>query len=264
MAYLDIGDGDETFLCLHGEPTWSFSYRKMIPGLSELGRVIVPDFIGFGRSDRFSNPEAYSYFRFYDWLKTFIEQLHLTNITLICQDWGGLLGLPYATKNQDRFTRLVPMNTVLVDGTQQLPDEWWRFREFVDEHDDFSVSRFIQEGTNTELSDDVLAGYDAPFPDTDYKAAAKIWPLLVPTGTDMEGAKIMKEAIASLSEWAKPAFVLFSDSDPIMSRARDPMRELIPTASEQPDVWVEGPGHFLQEEAGETLAEYIVEFVKRT
>lgn len=264
MAYLDEGEGEETFLCLHGEPTWSFLYRKMIPTLSGAGRVVVPDFVGFGRSDRYTEPDAYSYSRFYDWLENFVESLNLTNVTLVCQDWGGLLGLPVALNNSERFERLVPMNTGLADGTQEMPEEWWEFHDFVEEADDLPVSLFVRESTNTELPEEVLDAYDAPFPGPEYKAAAKAWPLLVPTSPDMEGADVMGQAIEDLAEWEKPAFVLYSDGDPITSGARDPLRELIPRASEQPDVWIEGPGHFLQEEAGEEIAEHIVNFVERT
>ena len=264
MAYLDEGQGEETFLCLHGEPTWSFLYRKMIPKLRGVGRVVVPDFIGFGRSDRFSDPDVYSYSKFYGWLESFIEELDLTNVTLVCQDWGGLLGLPVAVNNEERFSRLVPMNTGLVDGTQEMPEEWWAFHDFVDENDDLPIDFFIQETTVSELSDDILEGYQAPFPDRSYKAAAKAWPLLVPTDPSMDGAHQMQEALERLGEWNKPAFVLFSDSDPITSDARDPLRELIPTARQQPDLWIEDAGHFLQEEAGETIADHIVKFVQRT
>lgn len=264
MAYLDEGSGAETFLCLHGEPTWSFLYRKMIPGLSSAGRVVVPDFVGFGRSDKYESMDAYSYSAFYDWLKNFVEALDLRNVTLVCQDWGGLLGLPYAVKNADRFSRLVLMNTGLNDGTQEMPDEWWEFHDFVEEADDLPISLFLQEATNEELSPDVLAAYEAPFPDASYQAAARAWPLLVPTNPDMDGAQRMGEALEELAEWNKPAFVLFSDGDPITRGARDPLRDLIPTAGDQPDVWIEGPGHFLQEEAGEEIAEHIVDFVERT
>lgn len=264
MAYVDEGSGEETFLCLHGEPTWSFLYRKMIPALSDAGRVVVPDFVGFGRSDKYESVDAYSYTNFYDWLKNFVEALDLSNVTLICQDWGGLLGLPFAVNNTDRFSRLVIMNTGLADGTQEMSDEWWEFRDFVEEVEDLPIGTFIQGGTNQELPDEVIEGYEAPFPDASYKAGAKAWPLLVPTDPSMDGASFMGDAIDKLANWSKPAFVLFSDSDPITSRARDPLREMIPTASEQPDVWIEGPGHFLQEEAGEEIAEHVVDFVRRT
>ncbi len=264
MAYIEEGKGEETFLCLHGEPTWSFLYRKMVPILAERGKVVVPDFIGFGRSDKYEDMDVYSFQSFYDWLINFIEELDLTNITLICQDWGGLLGLTAAVNLPERFSRLVPMNTGLNDGTGEMSDEWWEFRDFVEEVEDLPIGSLIQNGTNQEVPDEIIRAYEAPFPEASYKAAAKAWPLLVPTNPDMGGAEMMSDAIDKISEWEKPTFVLFSDSDPITSEVRDPLRNLIPTASEQPDVWIEGAGHFLQEEKGEEIAEHIVDFVDRT
>lgn len=264
MAYIDEGEGEETFLCLHGEPTWSFLYRKMIPTLKEKGRVIVPDFIGFGRSDKYEDEDDYTYSEYYNWLESFVEKLDLTNITLICQDWGGLLGLPVALNNPERFARLVPMNTGLVDGTIEMADEWWKFRNFVAETDDLPIGDLIDYGTEQNVSEEVKNGYEAPFPDASYKAAAHIWPLMVPTDPDMDGAEIMGDAIEKLAEWDKPAFVLFGDSDPITSDVRDSIRHLIPTATEQPDVWIEDAAHFLQEDKGEEIAEHIVNFVDRT
>lgn len=263
MAYIDEGKGEETFLCLHGEPTWSFLYRKMIPTLKEKGRVVVPDFVGFGRSDKYEDMEEYSYSRYYDWLREFIQELDLTNITLVCQDWGGLLGLPAAVNNSERFSRIVPMNTGLVNGSTELNEDWWEFRNFVEEVDDLPIGTFIQEATAQEVSEEVIEAYEAPFPDVSFKAAAKAWPLLVPTDPEMDGADAMGEALDLISEWEKPAFVLFADSDPITSWARDPLRSLIPTASKQPDVWIKNAGHFLQEDKGEEIAKHIVDFVER-
>lgn len=264
MAYLDEGNGSETFLCLHGEPTWSFLYRKMIPGLSAVGRVVVPDFVGFGRSDRYTDWEVYSYSKFYTWLESFVLNLDLQGVTLVCQDWGGLLGLPVAVNNSERFDRLVLMNTGLADGTQDMPEEWWAFHDFVEENEDLPIDFLIQEAANSELNEDVLGAYKAPFPDVTYKAAARAWPLIVPTDPSMDGADVMGDTIDALDNWQKPAFVLFSDSDPITSDARDLFRDLIPTAEDQPDTWIEGAGHFLQEESGEEIAGEIVRFVERT
>ncbi len=264
MAYIEEGRGEETFLCLHGEPTWSFLYRKMIPILKEKGKVIVPDFVGFGRSDKYEDKEAYTYTKYYTWLESFVEKIELTNITLICQDWGGLLGLPVALNNPERFARLVPMNTGLVDGNVEMADEWWKFRNFVAESDDLPIGDLIDYGTEQTVSEEVKAGYEAPFPNSSHKAAAHVWPLMVPTDPEMDGAETMGDAIGKLANWEKPAFVLFGDSDPITSRVRDSIRNLIPTASEQPDIWIEDAGHFLQEDKGEEIANHIVRFVNRT
>lgn len=265
MAYVDVeGDGDETVLCLHGEPTWSYLYRKMIPVLEERGRVIAPDFPGFGRSDKYADEDAYGFHQSYDALAGFVEALDLEGITLVCQDWGGILGLPYATANPGRFDRLVPMNTGVPDGTQEMPQAWIDFKEFAASTHDLPIGMLVANATISDLPDEVLAGYEAPFPGPEYKAAARRWPAMVPTDPAMEGASELADAQDRLADWEKPAFVLFSDSDPITSPNRDPMRDLIPTASEQPDVWIEDAGHFLQEDAGREVAEEVVAFVDRT
>jgi len=264
MAYTEAGSGEETFLCLHGEPTWSYLYRTIIPGLTDRGRVVAPDLLGFGRSDRFTDRDAYSVGLHYDALAALIEDLDLTDVTLVCQDWGGLLGLSYAANNPERFARLVPMNTGLPDGTQPIPDVWFDFAEVVETAEDLDAARLIRKGCAREVSDAALAAYRAPFTDEGSKAAMRTFPGLVPKEPDDPGAELLRDAKERLTEWEKPAFVLFGDSDPIFHGARNPMRELIPTASEQPDVWVERAGHFLQEDAGEAVAEHIVEFVDRT
>lgn len=264
MAYIDEGTGEETFLCLHGEPTWGYLYRTMIPTLAEAGRVVVPDFLGFGRSDKYTDREEYSFELHYDSLVTFIETLDLRDITLVCQDWGGILGLSVAANHPDRFARLVAMNTGIPSGDQEMPEAWETFHDFVERVDELPIGLFIQNATATELDDGVLGAYEAPFPTEEHKAGARAWPDMVPRKDGGDGAATTRAAAERLSEWEKPAFVLFADSDPIMTPNRDPLRELIPTASEQPDVWVEGAMHFLQEDAGEEIAEEIVAFVHRT
>ena len=267
MAYLDEEDetSGETFLCLHGEPSYSYLYRKMIPRLAEVGRVVVPDFPGFGRSDKYPDLSDYSYDLFFDAMAGFVESLDLSNVTLVCQDWGGLIGLPLAAVEMPgRFARIVPMNTGLQDGTSEMAEEWWDFRDFVAGTEDLPVGMLIERACVSDLTEDVVAAYEAPFPDASYKAGARAWPLLVPTSPDDGGAERLAEAKEVLRAWQKPAFVLFSDSDPITHDTRDPLRSLIPTAGEQPDVWIEDAGHFLQEDQGEAIAEEIAAFVERT
>ncbi len=269
MAYVDVeptsDDADETFLLMHGEPSWSFLYRKLIPTLSEHGRVIVPDMLGLGRSDKYTDTDAYSFDLHYDSFETLLfDELDLEEITLVCQDWGGILGMALAGHNPERFARLVPMNTGVPDGTQKMSEDWHQFADFVDSVDELPIGMLIQNATATDLPDEVVAAYEAPFHTEESKACARILPRLIPTSPDDPGADLMAAAKERLSEWEKPAFVLFSDSDPITGNARDPMRELIPTASEQPDIWIEGAMHFLQEDAGEEIAEEVVKFVERT
>ncbi|WP_336133749.1 haloalkane dehalogenase [Natronomonas amylolytica] len=266
MAYADVeGEGDETFLLMHGEPTWGFLYRKLIPTLSEHGRVIVPDMLGLGRSDKYTDPDDYGFDLHYESFETLLfDELDLDDVTLVCQDWGGILGLALAGHHPERFARLVPMNTGVPDGTQEMSDAWHEFADFVENVDELPIGMLIQNATSDELDDEVIAAYEAPFPSEESKACARSLPFDIPHSPDDEGADTMREAKERLSEWQKPAFVLFSDSDPITRNARDPLRELIPTAKDQPDTWIEGAMHFLQEDSGEEIAEEVVAFVQRT
>ena len=199
----------------------------------------------------------------YDSLVAFVEALDLDGITLVCQDWGGILGLSVAAHHPDRFVRLVPMNTGIPSGTQEMPEAWEQFRDFVERVDELPIGMLIQNATASELTEETLAAYEAPFPTEDHKAGARAWPDMVPRQGGGDGAEVTQAAAERLSEWEKPAFVLFADSDPITRENRDPLRNLIPTASEQPDVWVEDAMHFLQEDAGESIAKEIVAFVRR-
>jgi len=236
----------------------------MIPGLRERGRVVVPDLVGFGRSDKYDSREEYTYEMHYRALSSFVEQLDLTNVTLVCQDWGGILGLPYATRNPERFARLVPMNTGVPSGEQEMPEAWEEFRSFVEGVEELPIGMLIENACASDLSDEVVAAYEAPFHTEAAKAGAREFPDMVPRKGGGDGAEYTTAAAKELKQWEKPAFVLFSDSDPITRGNRDPLRDLIPTASEQPDVWIEGAMHFLHEDAGEEIAEEIVAFVDRT
>jgi haloalkane dehalogenase len=272
MAYVDVerdgghaGDGEETFVLLHGEPTWGFLYRKMIPTLSEHGRVVVPDFLGLGRSDKYTDRDAYSFDLHYEAFETLLfDELDLEEITLVCQDWGGIIGLALAGHHHERFARLVPMNTGVPDGTQEMSDAWHDFANFVKTVEELPIGMLIENATATDLDEEVVAAYEAPFHTEESKACARTLPFLIPQSPDDEGADTMREAKERLGEWQKPASVLFSDEDPITRGGRDPLREHIPSASEQPDVWIEGAMHFLQEDAGEEIAEEIAAFVQRT
>jgi haloalkane dehalogenase len=266
MAYVDVdGDGDETFLCLHGEPTWGFLYRKMIPRLRERGRVVVPDFVGFGRSDKYDSVEEYSYEMHADTLATFVDELDLTGVTLVCQDWGSILGLPLAVSKQPaRFDRVVAMNALLCDGETDLPQVWHQFKDMVVTADDLDVARVIDTGCVNDLSPAVADAYRAPFHSEAAKAGAYAWPPMVPREPGDAGIEEHRQLAADLADYETPFFALYSDADPITEAFRDRFRDLVPTAGEQPDVWVDDAGHFLQEDAGEACADHIVEFVDRT
>lgn len=265
VHYVDQGEG-EIILCLHGEPSWSFLYRKMIPPLAANHRVIAMDFIGFGKSDKLTEREAYSFQMHHDILVSFIEALALDRITLVGQDWGGEIGLPVATEISGQFARLVIMNTGLPTGDEPMGEGFLRWRQFAERTPDMSIGRIIRTSAvhPDSITPEVVAAYDAPFPDASYKAGAAAWPLLVPIHPNDPGAAEMRQARQALSKWDKPVLVMFSDGDPVTQGGDKFFRRLIPTAKDQPEIVIKGAGHFLQEEKGEEIARHILDFIDRT
>ncbi|AZG34653.1 haloalkane dehalogenase [Shewanella psychromarinicola] len=263
IHYLDEGDKDaEPILLLHGEPSWSFLYRKIIPILVKAGhRVIVPDLVGFGRSDKPSKRSDYTYQRHVDWIKSFVLQLELTKITLVCQDWGGLIGLRMAAEDTSRYSRIVAANTMLPTGDDKLNDAFAQWVNYSQEVELFPTGNMINGASVSDLSDDVIAAYDAPFPEEKYTQGARQFPLLVPATPNDPATEKNRAAWKVLSQWNKPFLTAFSDSDPITAGGDKMMQQMIPGAKGQKHTTIINAGHYLQEEQGEVLAEVIVSFI---
>lgn len=262
MHYLDEGQGDP-ILCLHGEPSWCYLYRKMIPTLARHGRVIAVDLIGFGRSDKPVGRESYSYQLHHDSLVSLVRQLDLKRITLVGQDWGGLLGVPLATEMHERFARMVLMNTGLPTSGKPLSPAFMAWKTYATRSNDLNVGGVLQNATVSKLPDAVVAAYDAPYPDPSYKGGALQFPHLVPVSEDAEALPHMRAAAIALTAWNKPALVMFSDKDPVTAGGDPFFRSIIPTAKDEPEITIRDAGHFLQEDKGEEIADHIVEFLKR-
>ena len=263
MHYLDEGPREgRVVLLLHGEPSWCFLYRHMIPPLVAAGfRCIAPDLIGFGRSDKPAQQEAYTYARHLEWLTTLVHGLDLQHINLFCQNWGGLLGLRLVATEPDRFATVTATNTFLPTGEEPVSEVFQQWRQFSQTVEDFPVAGVIQLGTVTELSDEVVAAYDAPFPDERYKAGARLFPALVPTTPDDPEGKKNKQAWQVLEQFNKPVLTLFGTKDPITRGGATIMQARIPGALGQPHTRIEGGGHFIQEEKGTELADHLIAFL---
>jgi haloalkane dehalogenase len=260
MHYVDEGVGDP-IVCFHGEPTWAYLYRNLVPPLTDAGmRVICPDYAGFGRSDKPTERGWYSYDRHVECVSELLAALDLRDATVVVQDWGGPIGLRWAVENPERVGRLVILNTGLFTG--RVSKGFMAWRNFAERNPDLPVAFVLQGATATELPDDVLAAYEAPFPTPESKAGAAQFPLLVPIADDQPGAAEMRAVAGELSRWDKPALVAFSDQDPVLPypRAGERFTTLIPRAGEQ--VRIEGAAHFLQEDRGEHIAELVLEFMR--
>ena len=266
MAFVDEGPRDAApVLLLHGEPTWSYLYRHMIPVLLEAGhRVVAPDLIGFGRSDKPADRADHSFAGHVEWMSTFVaEVLDLTGITLFCQDWGGLTGLRVVGEQPDRFARLVIGNSGLPTGDQEMPEAFMRWQHFSQTVESFPVSPMIQGATNRELTPAELAAYDAPFPSEAFKEGPRIMPSLVPTSPDNPASAANRKACEVLMAFERPVLTTFSDNDPITGGGDRVFQKLVPGTKGQDHTTVSG-GHFLQEDAGPELAAIINGFVDAT
>jgi len=255
MHYVDEGSHDATpVLLLHGEPTWAYLYRHMIPVLVDAGyRAIAIDFVGFGRSDKPADPQVYTYQAHIDWLRGAMDGIGLDPAVLFGQDWGGLIGLRVAAEEPDRFDRIVAANTFLPTGDPPPPEVWFMFRDMVRGAPAFHISRTVNAGTALDLDDAVRAGYDAPYPDESFKVGARRFPDLVPTSPDDPEAIANRKAWDALEAAGKPLLTIWGDADPIMKGANAPFKRLA-GAQGQPHSVIEDAGHFLQEDAGAEVA----------
>ncbi|PJZ70685.1 haloalkane dehalogenase [Leptospira perolatii] len=264
MHYLNEGDknSSETILLLHGEPSWSYLYRKMIPKLSASSfRVVTPDLIGFGKSDKPVQKEIFTYQQHVDWLIEFIDTLNLKNITLFCQDWGGLLGLRAAVAREHLFKRICASNTFLPTGDNPPKEAFLKWLSFSQKVKNLPIAKIIQSGCVSELRPEVLKAYAAPYPDESYKAAARMFPTLVPITPDNPASQANRDAWQILRNWRKPFLTAFSDSDDLTKGGDIFFRRLIPGTKGQKHTTIEKAGHFLQEDKGEELAQVLIDFI---
>jgi haloalkane dehalogenase len=266
IHYVDEGgDRGETVLMMHGEPSWSYLYRKMIPIVSGAGyRVIAPDLVGFGKSDKPAEMGDYTYQRHVGWITGLVRSLDLRNVTLVCQDWGGLVGLRVAAENEERFSRICVSNTGLPVGKGTPSDAFLKWREFSQKSPEFDIGRIIAGACVRTLEPAEIDAYNAPFPDDSYKAGARIFPSLVPVDPDDPAVPANMRAWEVLSAWKKPFMTAFSDSDPITGGGDAYFQKTVPGAKGIKHVTLKGGGHFVQEDKGEEWAQIIVKFVRDT
>jgi haloalkane dehalogenase len=279
--YVEVADGDggrlrvhvvdegpsdgEVVLCMHGEPSWSFLYRHMVPVLTGAGlRVVAPDLVGFGRSDKPAARTDYTYARHVEWMRAALfDELGLDRVTLVGQDWGGLIGLRLVGEHPDRFARVVAANTFLPTGDRDPGEAFLAWRRFSQEVETFPVGWIVNSACTTELGDDVVAGYDAPFPDESYKAGCRQFPVLVPITPDDPASAANRAAWETLERFDRPFLCAFSDQDPITGGADRALREDVPGCAGQPHTTIVGGGHFLQEDRGPELARVVIDFVQQ-
>jgi haloalkane dehalogenase len=266
LHYIDEGPRDaQPVLLLHGEPSWCYLYRKMIPVITAAGlRAVAPDLIGFGRSDKPTKQDDYTYQAHVDWTLAFLRAIDLRHATLVCQDWGGLIGLRLVAAEPDRFARVVAANTFLPTGDNNPGEAFLRWQEFSQKAPVLQVGNIVRGGCRTDMPPEVIAAYDAPFPDDTFKAGARKFPALVPTRPDDPASAPNRKAWEVLSAWKKPFLCAFSDQDPITRGADKAFMRLVPGTQGQPHTTIEGGGHFLQEDCGAELAKVVVDFIKST
>ena len=268
VHHIDEGprDAANTILLMHGEPSWAYLYRTMIPGLVAAGhRVIAPDLIGFGRSDKPTQMSDYTYERFVVWMSEWLVKNDFTNMTFFGQDWGGLVGLRLVTAFPDRFRRIVVSNTGLPTGDRAPTEAFLNWQKFSQTSSEWHIGRMVEAASNSKpLGADIVAAYDAPFPSDEFTAGSRIFPSLVPTGPDDPSAQANREAWKVLEAWTKPLLTAFSDGDPVTAGGHRIFQRSVPGAQNQPHTTIIGGGHFVQEDKGPELTAIINEFIAST
>lgn len=262
MHFVDEGPAHaDPILMLHGEPSWSYLYRRMIQTCSQAGhRVIAPDLIGFGKSDKPGDLSDYSYERHVEWVTHLIEQLDLQNITLVCQDWGSLIGLRVAAEQEHRFARIVLANGGLPTGDHPMNRVFYLWQAFAKWTPYLPVGWIVAAGCNRKLSPQERKAYDAPFPSEMYKAGARAFPNLVPTNANDPAASANRSAWEVLKQWDKPFLTVFSNKDPITKGGERLFQKHVPGAQNQDHRIISG-GHFLQEDSSIEFSQVIHEFI---
>jgi haloalkane dehalogenase len=264
IHYLREGDPEApVVLLLHGEPSWSYLYRKMIPVLTSAGlQIVAPDLVGFGRSDKPTERSDYTYARHVEWMRELLfDKLDLTDITLVCQDWGGLIGLRLVGEHPERFSRVVAANTMLPTGDASPGEAFFNWQRFSQEVEVFPTGFIVNSGCLSDLPEDVVAAYDAPFPDESYKAGARAFPMLVPSAPDDPAHDDNVAAWVGLAAFDRPFLTAFADKDPITGGGHRALQERIAGAKGQPHTTIVDASHFLQEDKGEELAKVVADFV---
>lgn len=266
VHYLDEGPAKANpVLVMHGEPSWSYLYRNMIPRFTAAGhRVVAPDLIGFGKSDKPTRREDYTYQRHVDWMTSVLQQLDLQNITLVCQDWGGLIGLRLLAEMPERFDRVVVANTALPTGDQPMGDAFESWRAFSQEVPEFPAGKIVYGGTITKLTEAEIAAYDAPYPDESYKEGARQFPMLVPSRPDDPASEANRAAWKVLRGLKTPMLTAFGADDKVMAGIDQVFQKLVPGAAGQEHVVLPNAGHFLQEDVGDELADLTNAFIAKT
>ncbi|MBV8195198.1 MAG: haloalkane dehalogenase [Candidatus Dormibacteraeota bacterium] len=266
MHYIDEGPAEAPpVLLMHGEPTWSYLWHKVIPVLLQHGlRVLALDLVGFGRSDKPTHRDDHTYARHVAWVHGALRAIGSPPMTLVCHDWGGLIGLRVATQDPSLFARVVATNTGLPTGDTELPDAFFLWQRASQSVPDFRASLVVQAATLDEVADETLAAYDAPFPDDTYKAAPRQMPTLVPARSDDPAASANRAALERLGQWRQPFLCAFSDSDPVTRGADELFKQLIPGCAGLEHPVIRGAGHFVQEDRGEELAQIVADFIAST